>query len=210
MLVFWRRVLIPAIFFLLAFAALATPARAQSLWRDDGPYANFVRNNTSRRTGDLLTVVIIESASIQNSGETKTERTGSLSAQISNFDIAPKAFGTLPSLGGEHSQKFDGKADQTRSDRFETRIQVQVYDVLPNGNLLILGRRTITVDDETKTIEIRGLVRAQDVAADNTVKSEQVANAEISYIGDGQLTKATTKGFVAKIFDFVFHLLWPF
>ncbi|MBI3818680.1 MAG: flagellar basal body L-ring protein FlgH [Planctomycetes bacterium] len=197
---------------LAAFAAAAAggSAGAQSLWRDDGPYSNFIRNNTARRVGDLLTVVIAETASIQNSEETKTDRSGSLSAKLTSFDIAPKAFGTLPAFSAEHKQQFDGKGDQTRQNSFTTRIQVQVHDLLPNGNLLVLGRRTITVDDETKTIEIRGVVRAQDVAADNTVKSEQVANAEISYIGEGALTRTTTKGVVAKVFDIIFHVLWPF
>lgn len=205
-----RRGLFFVIFLILAFACFAERAGAQSLWRNDGPYSNFIRNNTARSVGDLLTVVIAESASIQNTEQTKTERSGSLNAKLSNFDIAPKAFNTLPAFGGSHSQTFDGKADQTRQDRFETRIQVQVNDVLPNSNLLVVGRRTITVDDETKTIEIRGVVRPQDVAVDNTVKSEQVASAEISYVGDGQLSRAATKGVVARVFDFVFHLLWPF
>ena len=190
---------------------LAAPAAgAQSLWRDDGPYSNFIRNTTARNIGDLLTVVIEESSSIQNSEETKTDRSGSLSAAITNFDIAPNAFSTLPAFAGNHTYQFDGKADQSKQNNFQTRIQVQVFDKLPNGNLLVVGRRTIRVDDETKTIEIRGLVRPVDVASDNSLKSEQVANAEISYVGEGTLTRATTKGFVARLFDIVFHCFWPF
>jgi flagellar L-ring protein FlgH len=192
----------------LAFAAPV--AGAQSLWRDDGPYSNFIRNTTARNVGDLLTVVIVEASSIQNSEETKTDRTGSLNAAITNFDIAPNAFSTLPAFAANHSQQFDGKADQSRQNNFQTRIQVQVFDKLPNGNLLVVGRRTIRVDDETKTIEIRGVVRQVDVAADNTIKSEQVSNAEISYVGEGALTRATTKGFIARVWDFFFHLIWPF
>ncbi|MFN0207338.1 MAG: flagellar basal body L-ring protein FlgH [Planctomycetota bacterium] len=192
------------------FVVSGVSASGQSLWRDDGQYANFIRNTTARRVGDLLTVIIEEQASIQNSDQSKTERSGSLNAKLTDFAIAPKAFGTLPSFEASHSQKFDGKADQSRQNRFETRIQVQVYDILPNGNIVLVGRRTITVDDETKTIEIRGVARAQDVSADNTVKSEQVANAEISYVGEGAMTRSTTKGIVGTIFDTLFHILWPF
>lgn len=197
-------------FLFIFFVATSARASAQSLWRDDGQYANFIRNTTARRVGDLLTVIIEEQASIQNSDQSKTERSGSLDAKLTDFSIAPKAFNTLPSFEASHSQRFDGKADQSRQNRFETRIQVQVYDILPNGNLVLVGRRTITVDDETKTIEIRGVARAQDVASDNTVKSEQVANAEISYVGEGTMTRATTKGLVGTIISTLFHILWPF
>lgn len=205
-----KRFLHLAILFLFAFVTSAAATPAQSLWRDDGPYANFIRNNTARRIGDLVTVVISEVSSIQNTEQTKTERSGSLDAQLTNFSIAPKAFGTLPAFSADHAQKFDGKADQTRQDRFETRVQVQVYDILQNGNLVVVGRRSITVDDETKTIEIRGVVRSQDILPDNTVRSAQVANAEISYIGEGQMSRATGKGLVATVFDVIFHILWPF
>ncbi len=194
----------------LAGAAGAVEAQGPSLWRDEGRYANFITNNSARRIGDTLTIVISESTDVSNSEQTTTDRSGSLSAKIANFDIAPKAFGTLPSFEASHASAFDGKADQSKQNRFETRIQVQVLDLLPNGNLVVLGRRTIRVDDETKTIEIRGIVRTEDVTALNTVKSEQVANADISYAGDGPLTRTTTKGAIASIFDFVVHLLWPF
>lgn len=193
-----------------ALALLAAASPAQSLWRDDGPYSNFIRNTTARNVGDLITVVIEESASIQNSEETKTDRTGSLNAAITNFDIAPNAFNTLPAIGVTSSQQFDGKGDLNRENRFQTRVQVQVYDKLPNGNLLVVGRRTIRVDDEQKTIEIRGLVRPIDIEPGNTVKSEQVANAEISYVGDGVLTRTTTRGFIARFFEVVAWVLWPF
>jgi flagellar L-ring protein FlgH len=195
---------------LLAGLLFCGGASAQSLWRDDGRLTNLVANNAARRLGDTLTVVIVESSDIQNSDTLKTDRSGSLRAAITSFDIAPDAFNTLPKLEASHQQKFDGTADQAKKASFVTRIQVSVLDVLPNGNLVVVGRRTIRVDDEVKTIEIRGVVRALDVTAQNTVKSEQVAEASVSYVGDGPLTRATTKGAVASIFDFLFHLLWPF
>jgi flagellar L-ring protein precursor FlgH len=191
-------------------AAAAPAASGQSLWRNDGPYANFIRNTTAHNVGDILTVVIAEASNIQNTQQTKTDRTGSFAAAITNFDIAPNAFSTLPAFAADSNYQFDGQGDQTRQNLFESRIQVQVFDKLPNGNLLIVGTRTIRVDDESKTIEIRGVVRPIDVLPDNTIKSEQVANAEISYVGDGILTRATTKGFIAALFEEVFNFLWPF
>lgn len=194
-----------------AAAALLAPAgSAQSLWRDDGRLANLVANNAARRVGDTLTVVIQEIANVQNKEQTKTDRTGSLRAALTNFDVAPDAFNLLPAFEASHSQQFDGKADQTKQNSFTTRIQVSVVDVLPNGNLVVVGRRTVRVDDETKTLELRGVVRAIDVTAQNTVLSEKVAEAYVGYVGEGQLTRAQTKGFIATFFDTLFHLVWPF
>lgn len=188
----------------------ASSAGAQSLWRDDGPYANFVRNTTARNVGDILTVIVAETSNILNTQQTKTDRKGSLAAAITNFDIDPDAFSTLPAIAVNGDYQFDGKGDQTRQNVFTSRIQVQVVDRLPNGNLIIVGTRTIRVDDESKTIEIKGMVRPIDVGPDNTILSEQVANAEISYVGDGILTRATTKGLIAEIFETILHIIWPF
>ena len=193
-----------------ALALLAESGSAQSLWRDDGRLTNLVANASARRVGDTLTVVIEERADVQNTEQTSTDRSGSLRAAIANFDISPDVFDPLPAFEANHQQSFDGAADQAKKNTFLTRIQVSVIDVLPNGNLVVTGRRTIRVDDEVKTIELHGVVRPLDVTAANTVKSEQVAEAQISYVGDGPLTRTTTKGAVASFFDFVFHLIWPF
>jgi len=195
---------------LAALASLASLARSQSVWRDDGKLSNLVANNTARRLGDTLTVVIQEIQNVQNKEQTKTDRTGSLQAAITNFDVAPNAFNVLPAFAASSSQQMDGKADQTKQNSFTTRIQVQVLDVLPNGNLVVIGRRTIRVDDEKKTIELRGVVRPEDVTAANTVLSEKVAEASIAYVGDGPLTRAQTKGAIATFFDVLWHLFWPF
>jgi flagellar L-ring protein FlgH len=195
---------------LAAIALGAAAAPAQSLWRDDGRLANLVANATARRVGDTLTVVIEEKADVQNTEQTSTDCSGSFRAAIANFDIDPDAFDTLPAFEANHQTSFDGQADQAKKNSFVTRIQVSVLDVLPNGNLVITGRRTIRVDDEVKTIEIHGVVRQLDVTAANTVKSEQVAEAQISYVGDGPLTRTTTKGAVASFVDFLFWLVWPF
>ena len=81
---------------------------------------------------------------------------------------------------------------------------------MPNGNMVISGRREIHVDNETKLIEFTGIVRRFDVAANNSIQSELVANAEITYRGNGPMTDSTNRiGLGSKIHRF-FAWLWPF
>jgi flagellar L-ring protein precursor FlgH len=82
--------------------------------------------------------------------------------------------------------------------------------VLPNGNLVVRGRREIKIDKETKLIEFSGVIRRWDVKADNTVTSELVADAKVAYTGSGPLTNSTNRtGLGAWIHDAI-DWLWPF
>ena len=71
-------------------------------------------------------------------------------------------------------------------------------DTLPNGNLLVKGRREIRIDDELKVIEFSGVVRAWDIQPDNTIESELVADARVSYQGSGPLTRSTNRRGLAE------------
>ena len=98
----------------------------------------------------------------------------------------------------------------TVSSKNQTTLSVVVVDVLPNGNMVFRGRRTTVVDGETKTVEMTGIVRRADVRPDNTALSTRVANARVAYVSEGTLTRATTKGPVAEVFDWIWWAVWPF
>ena len=85
-----------------------------------------------------------------------------------------------------------------------------VVDKLPNGNLVVTGRREIRIDDETKLIEFTGIVRALDIQADNTIQSELVANAEVVYRGHGPMTRSTNRYGVGGWLHSAIAWLWPF
>ena len=92
----------------------------------------------------------------------------------------------------------------------EARIAVMVIDVLPNGNLVVSGKREITVDDETRTLQISGIVRPRDIKSDNTVKSDQVADARVSIVAKGGGSHYTTRGPVSQFVHTVIWFFWPF
>ena len=189
---------------ILAILAGALPA--QSLWNPKLHSRPLASDTTARGMGDIVTIVIDEVTKVENDEQTKLEKTSSLSAVLSNFDILPDMFNTLPKVDGNQTRTMDGKAQYDKDNSLKSRISVLVQDVMPNGVLVIEGTRKVAVDGETKIIKIRGLIRPQDVRRDNTVSSTSVAEATVSYEGTGFMTQTTTRGWFSWILDWV----WPF
>jgi len=136
-------------------------------------------------------------------------RKGSLDLALSNFDVKPDAFTKLPALKGASARTFAGDAGYEKEGSFEARLTVRVVDVLPHGTLVVAGRRTIVMDGEEKFLRLAGLVRPADVTASNTVLSEQVADARISFKGDGTISRATDPGLLDPVWHLIGSLL-PF
>ena len=98
-------------------------------------------------------------------------------------------------------QKHDGSGAINNSESIIAHVAVQVIDVLPNKNLVIEGKRETAFSGEKQTIILHGIVRAEDVAADNTVLSYNVANATVQIIGKGTVTDSQNKGWFNRIWD---------
>lgn len=176
---------------------------------DQGPFG-LVANKTAAKPGDLLTVEISENQDLKNEESSDLKKETSLDAQLTNFDIKPNAFTVLPAFAGSSNDSLKGTANYIKKGKFTARVTAVVVDVLPNGNLVVQGRREIRIDKETKLIEFSGIVRRWDVAADNTIPSELVAEARVSYQGTGPLTNETNRtGFGSWLHDAILWL-WPF
>jgi flagellar L-ring protein FlgH len=185
---------------------LVVASNGQSLWNPERPIPAVTSDLTARGVGDLLTIVVVEQQSVKNKEQTELTREATLDAKLSNFDVLPKAFNTLPGASGAAEREFKGDAKYDKEGSFSTTLTVAVIDVQPNGNLVVEGRRTIIIDGETKTMRITGTVRRYDVSSQNSVRSTQVANASIAYEGEGTLTNATNRGWLGDLLDFI----WPF
>lgn len=174
-----------------------------------GP-VGLIANKTARRPGDLITVLISENQDVVNEETTGLVKETNLDYELSDFNILPDAFSTLPSVGGSSSNQFQGTATQNKRGAFQARLTAMVVDVLPNGNLVISGRREVRVDEDVKLIEISGVVRKYDIAANNTVASELVADATVSYTSSGPIANTgRRRGFGAWVHD-ALDWLWPF
>ena len=198
---------------LLLALALADTARAQRLGSIYDPSSGPLHpaaNKTAYRVGDLVTVIISETQDVRNEEKTDLKKESDLHYQLLNFDLSPSTFNTLPEIQTDREDNFTGNARVEKKGAFTARLTAIVMDALPNGNLVLQGRRELRIDDELKVIEFSGIVRRYDVTAANTVKSELVADARISYSGDGPLTRTTQRhGLGGWLYD-VIDWIWPF
>ncbi|MEM6675322.1 MAG: flagellar basal body L-ring protein FlgH [Planctomycetota bacterium] len=197
----------------LALAALGADAAAQrrgSIYDPTLGPVSPIADKTASRVGDLLTIVIRENQDLRNEERTDLEKNSDLNYRLLDFDVAPDAFNTLPNVRSQKTDLFGGIANYEKRGEFEARLTAMVIDLLPNGNLVVEGRREIRIDTERKVLEFRGIVRRFDVERNNTVQSELVADAYVSYAGSGPLTNATERRGLAKWFHIAIDALWPF
>jgi flagellar L-ring protein precursor FlgH len=204
--------LVPAL--LLAGVVLAQPSAAQarrgSIYDvSQGPFG-LVCNKTARHVGDLVTIVISETQDLKAEETSDLGRVTNLNYALTSFNIKPNAFDPLPDVRGESEDTFRGTANYQKKGNFTARVTAVVIDTLPNGNLVVRGRREIKIDNETKLIEFSGILRKYDVKPDNSVASELVADAQVTYIGNGPLTKSTNRYGVGRFVHDAIGWIWPF
>lgn len=190
--------------------SLAAQGRPGSIYDPGLGPINMIADKTARRPGDLITVLIVENQEIKQEDTSQLRRATTLDYKLDSFDIQPGAFDVLPRLAASSQDDFNGTANVEKNGEFTARITAMVMDVLPNGNLVIKGRREIKIDSETKVIEFSGVVRRYDVKADNTILSELVADARVAYTGEGQLTDTTERRGIGSIIHRAIIWLWPF
>ena len=198
-----RRLIIP-----VALGALLLPAtvESQSLWRDDISRPMYA-DKRATRVGDIVTIVVQENTTANKNNETKTERQSSLNAAITAFLYSPGASslltkgGQLPAMAFTSDHKHDGSGSINNSESIVAYVAARVIDVLPNQNLIIEGRRETAFGGEQQTIVLRGVVRLDDIAANNTVFSYNIADASIHIISKGTITDSQRKGWFNRIWD---------
>ncbi len=199
-------------FVLLLTALLGGPAsQGQSLWKKARRKISPIEDIIARNIGDILTIVVKEDHKTKAQDKTDRKQENTLYAKLQAYTITPKTFRTpLPEVNLKGTQTFKGDNKQERDQEVEARIAVIVVDTLPNGNMVVEGKREIVVDDETRILRISGIVRPRDVKSDNTVRSDQVADARIAIEADGGGRQITSRGPVAEIVHTAIWFFWPF
>ncbi|HSW16102.1 MAG TPA: flagellar basal body L-ring protein FlgH [Ramlibacter sp.] len=179
---------------LCCFAGVS--AMAQSLYRED-TWRSLTGDNKAYRLGDVITVQVLENTSAVSSADTGTRRNNQLQAQLSHGG-APVAQGAL-SVGGD----FDGGGRTQRASRLLATVSVTVQEVLANGQLRIAGAQAITVNGEAQTVTLEGLVRPADISDANLVQSTRIADARITYVGEGDVTDRGRRSWWRQLIDAV-------
>jgi flagellar L-ring protein FlgH len=165
------------------------------------------------RPGDLLTVIIRESKQWQAESDLQTKNQWDVSSQLNDFvKLNDGALGAAqfasghPNIDFKYKNQVRNKGDSSRDDKFTTRMTAKIIDVKPNGLLVIEGRARIVHDQEITNVTITGTCRKEDVTADNTILSTEIADKDVVVQNDGALKSTATRGWILRLID----LLKPF
>ena len=205
------------IFLPILAALIVCPAvcvQAGSIWaKRDKNMRDLYADDVARQIGDVLTIKISEDSKIDNKAKRdlkkETEKSSSFNGELGvttpNHNLLPRMPGFT--MDADSTNELKSKADYKDQRSFVDRVTVVVMDVLPpNGNLVVMGTRRRDIGGDIQTIEVSGVVRPSDIAFDNTVKSEQVANFRIVSRNGGVSAPYTRPGWLGRIFD----IIWPF
>jgi flagellar L-ring protein FlgH len=200
--VFGSAVAIPAFALLSACASAPHIDDFEASWPEEPDIALF-ENAIARRVGDTVTIHLMEETNASKSSSTTTSKT-------STADMSAPTIAGLPvtvngtevlKMGVDNQTAFDGSGDSSQSNRLEGDVTVTVARRLANGNLLVRGQKWITINQGKEYVRIQGIIRPVDIAPDNSVPSSKVADASISYGGQGVLADANSKGWLSRFFD---------
>jgi flagellar L-ring protein precursor FlgH len=192
------------IFILLVIAlALLLPYSLKAQDRLNIGAPSLFTDMKAHRVGDLLTILIFEDASAEN--ETNTESKKSTTTDISGGPgVGPLDFIPLFGVSASGQADFRGEGKTDRATKLRARMTARVTSITANGDLLIEGKRVIGVNDDKEAITLTGMVRPVDVAADNTVPSYVIADAQIIYNGRGPVGTGTRPGLIQRLVNWLF------
>ena len=185
---------------------------ANSLWQP-GARA-FFRDQRASRVGDIVRVKVSIKDKAEVDNETKSERKNDEEIDATSiFGFQRELFNWLPGrqdpaslLEVSNNTKAKGKGEMSREEKIQTQIAAVVTQVLPNGNLVIDGRQEMRVNFEVRELGVRGIIRPEDIDADNTIESSKIAEARIAYGGRGQLSAIQQPRWGSNVID----ILSPF
>jgi len=170
-----------------------TPDEANALWRP-GSRA-FFKDQRAAQVGDIVTILVSMNDNANVKDATTTSRTSAQTGSLASFfglQTRLPASITDPSkilnVGSTNSNAGAGQIQ--RSEAVTIQLAGVVTQVLPNGNLVVSARQEFRVNSELRELQVTGVIRPQDIASDNTVLSERMAEARISYGGRGEIMEA--------------------
>ncbi len=168
-----------------------------------GTEVSLWNNVTARNVGDTLTVTLAESTEAEKNATTSTNKATDAALTGPTILGRPITMNGTPILEGSigNSSTFAGTGAATQSNKLDGYITVTVAKRLSNGNLVVLGQKWIAINSGREFVRLQGVVRPSDIAPDNTVVSWRVADAYISYGGQGTVANAAKPGWLYRFFN---------
>ena len=163
-------------------------------------YAPLHYGQRAARVGDLVTVVLTENTRSSKGTSASSDRSGS-------FDLTPPSIGPFSfdpgNLNSGASGSFSGSGDATQTNSLSGTITVTIAEVMPNGVARIRGEKLMNFSQGQEWVQLAGLIRLNDIDADNRIASSRVADAQIAYSGNGHFQRASRPGWLSQFFTMV-------
>ena len=169
---------------------------------------SLFEDRRANRIGDIVTVVLNERTVSKKKAETEISKENSIDFN-EGLVLGDLVTAGDYSLGTNVSQNrdFTGESESDQSNSLMGSIAVTAADILPNGLLVVRGEKWMTLTSGEEFIRIRGLLRPEDIGADNTVASTKLADARIAYSGTGEFADSNRQGWASRFFNSSY---WPF
>jgi flagellar L-ring protein precursor FlgH len=185
-----------------------SPSDTSALWRS-GSRA-FFKDQRAAQVGDIITVLVSMNDAANLKNVTSAARSSAESGGIPNFfgleTMLPKAVNPSTLISASSSNSNTGTGQIQRTEAVTLRLAGIVIQVLPNGNLVVAASQEFMVNSELRELRATGVIRPQDIASDNTVLHDRMAEARIAYGGKGQLTDLQRARWGQQMMD----ILMPF
>ena len=177
--------------------AVATPAASQ-----DGSV--FPASTTGSlyaprrdwRLGDLVTINIVTSSAASNTDDAALKRVGTINDSMTSFMGVPMSFGNInggslsPTIGATSDQEYTGTGAATAANNISGQVEAVVTGVDANGILTLEGRTNVNINGNVTSIVVTGYASPDDIAANTTISSNQVADMNVQYVGVGPINGA--------------------
>ena len=170
------------------------PPLANSLWRPGS--RTFLRDQRAAQVGDLITILVTIADDAQLQNRTQRSRTGAETLAAPNLfgqernprRLYPPGANPAALLNTNSTGTTNGDGNVRRNESINLRLAATITQTLPNGNMVLSARQEVRVNTEMRELSVQGVVRPQDIASDNTVRHDRLAEARISYGGRGALS----------------------
>lgn len=171
----------------------ASCLHAEDLYNEKN-YRPLASDKRAHLPGDAITILIYENSSASTSANTTVQRQTNVGMQASaNPNV-------LHQVAAGINSSFDGGGSVNRSDNVLAQITVTVDKIAENGDLWIKGEQVVEINSDKQHISVEGRIRTLDISDTNTVPSNRIAEARISYLGDGDLASHQKPGWLTRFF----------
>lgn len=183
------------------------PASPGSLYT--GSYSNLFSDAKAFTEGDVITIRVVENISGQGSSTTQTQEKSDMNLSAPSPALLGKPIiNKDPLLGmkSSNSDTYQGSATTDRKAKLVAVITARVTKVYPNGNLFIVGKKVVRVNDDNQVLLISGIVKPTDIMQDNSVDSSRISDMYVEYNGEGYVADSSKPGWLAQFLK----RIWPF